>query len=176
MSFLKDLLDWGLDFVCQDTCPLRSFPMDLMISDNRDTRYANSMTTVDKRPFAKIHCLFSYNLCKATHMGLDRLIGHRRNFVIARGGFIGVHRHAALWTGESKSNWEFVQINIPLVLTIGLSGQPVSGCDIGGFCSKDRGQIADPELLTRWTIQGAFLPWFRNHYDNYAKPYQEPYK
>lgn len=23
---------------------------------------------------------------------------------------------------------------------------------------------------------GAFLPWFRNHYDNYYKPYQEPYR
>ena len=23
---------------------------------------------------------------------------------------------------------------------------------------------------------GAFLPWFRNHYDNYYKPFQEPYR
>jgi len=41
--------------------------------------------------------------------------------------------------------------------------------------SLQQGQIVDPELLTRWTIMGAFLPWFRNHYDNYYKPYQEPY-
>ena len=38
-----------------------------------------------------------------------------------------------------------------------------------------QGQIVDPEMLARWTIMGAFLPWFRNHYDNYYKPYQEPY-
>ena len=38
-------------------------------------------------------------------------------------------------TGDSTSNWEFVQMNIPLVLGIGLSAQPVSGCDIGGFCA-----------------------------------------
>lgn len=30
-------------------------------------------------------------------------------------------------------------------------------------------------MLTRWTIMGAFMPWFRNHYDNYSKSYQEPY-
>ena len=66
-------------------------------------------------------------------------------------------------------------MNIPLVLGIGLSAQPVSGCDIGGFCAAWQGQIVDSEMLTRWTIMGAFLPWFRNHYDNYYKPYQEPY-
>lgn len=38
-----------------------------------------------------------------------------------------------------------------------------------------QGQIVDPEMLARWTVMGAFLPWFRNHYDNYYKPYQEPY-
>ena len=38
-------------------------------------------------------------------------------------------------TGDSTSNWEFVQMNIPLIIGIGLSAQPVSGCDIGGFCA-----------------------------------------
>ena len=160
----------------QNPCPLRSFPMNLMISDNEDTHYANTLKSVGKKPFAKIRCLYSNNLCKATYVGLNRLAGNRRNFIINRGGFIGVHRHAGLWTGDSTSNWEFVQINIPLVLTIGLSGQPVSGCDIGGFGSEYRGQIANSEMLTRWIIQGAFLPWFRNHYDNYSKSYQEPFK
>ena len=84
--------------------------------------------------------------------------------------------YAGLWTGDSTSSWEFVQMNIPLVLGIGLSAQPVSGCDIGGFCAAWQGQIVDPELMARWTIMGAFLPWFRNHYDNYYKPYQEPYR
>ena len=67
-------------------------------------------------------------------------------------------------------------MNIPLILGIGLSAQPVSGCDIGGFCAAWQGQIVDSQMLTRWTIMGAFLPWFRNHYDNYYKPYQEPYR
>ena len=185
----QDLIDWGLDFVWQDMttpamkasihqnpCPLLSFPMDLLLSDNEETRYAEKSKVVEKKPFAKIRNLFNYNLCMATHNGLNRICGHRRNFIIARGGFIGVHRFAALWTGDSTSNWQFVQISIPLVLTIGLSGQPVSGCDIGGFVAAYPGQIVDPELLTRWTIQGAFLPCFRYHFDNYSKTYQEIYR
>ena len=48
----EDLLDWGLDFVWQDMttpamkasihqdpCPFLSFPLDLMLSDNEETRY-----------------------------------------------------------------------------------------------------------------------------------------
>lgn len=185
----RDLLDWGLDFVWQDMttpamkasvhqpdCALLSFPMDIMITDNEETRYSKISTHQDKKPFAKIRCLFNYNLCKATYHGLQRLQPKKRHFIIARGGFVGVHRYAGLWTGDSTSNWEFIQMNIPLVLGIGLSAQPVSGCDIGGFCAAFPGQIVDSEMLCRWTIMGAFLPWFRNHYDNYAKPYQEPYR
>ena len=133
-------------------------------------------THADKKPFAKIRCLYNYNLCKATYQGLERLQPTKRHYIIARGGFVGVHRYAGLWTGDSTSNWEFIQMNIPLILGIGLSAQPVSGCDIGGFCAAWQGQIVDSEMLTRWTIMGAFLPWFRNHYDNYYKPYQEPYQ
>lgn len=146
------------------------------ISLFNSTRYSTVSTHHDKKPFAKIRCLYNYNLCKATYQGLQRLQPTKRHFIIARGGFVGVHRYAGLWTGDSTSNWEFVQMNIPLVLGIGLSAQPVSGCDIGGFCAAWQGQIVDSELLARWTIMGAFLPWFRNHYDNYYKPYQEPYR
>lgn len=38
------------------------------------------------------------------------------------------------------------------------------------------GGVTDPELLTRWTTAGAFLGWFRNHYDGYNKAFQEPYR
>ena len=52
----RDLLDWGLDFVWQDMttpamkasvhqpdCSLLSFPMDIMISDNEETRFVTNM-------------------------------------------------------------------------------------------------------------------------------------
>ena len=54
----RDLLDWGLDFVWQDMttpamkasvhqpdCSLLSFPMDIMISDNEETRFVISLVT-----------------------------------------------------------------------------------------------------------------------------------
>lgn len=36
------------------------------------------------------------------------------------------------------------------------------------------GGVTDYRLLTRWMQAGAFLPWYRNHYDGYTKAFQEP--
>lgn len=63
------------------------------------------------------------------------------------------------------------------MLALGLTGQALSGQDIGGFePDKEGEQWADPELVIRWTAMGAFLPWFRNHYIRKGrKLFQEPY-
>jgi len=65
-----------------------------------------------------------------------------------------------------------------------MCGQALSGQDIGGFESRwvDLGngssreeKWVDPALLIRWTIAGAFMPWFRNHYHGGSKYFQEPF-
>jgi alpha-glucosidase len=88
-----------------------------------------------------------------------------------------MQRFAGLWTGDNASMWEFMQINISQVLALGLTGQALSGQDIGGFEPNGDEQWADPELLIRWTSMGAFLPWFRNHYIKKGrKLFREPYE
>ena len=189
------LLSKGLDMIWQDmTCPalvpnvdndtaVKSLPLDLQMYDKVTDSY---------QPNAKIHNSFSLNLVTATYEGLTKLkndktaVGEynykKRNFIISRGGFAGVHRYAGIWTGDSASSWDFLQINIPEVLNVGLSGLPISGCDIGGF-GKGSGSVTENgthnvtqyELFTRWMTAGAFLPWYRNHYDGYNKSFQEPY-
>ncbi|HEY8402013.1 MAG TPA: TIM-barrel domain-containing protein, partial [Cytophagaceae bacterium] len=103
---------------------------------------------------------------------------NKRNFIIGRGGFAGTHRFGGLWTGDNASSWDFLKINITQVLALGISGQSMSGQDIGGFeRENDYQKWADPELMIRWTAAGAFLPWFRNHYIKKGqKLFQEPYK
>jgi alpha-glucosidase len=176
------LLSIGLDMIWQDmTCPAvvtnsdddttnKTFPLDLMMYDSRTATYV---------PNAKIHNAYALNLVKATWNGINALRPNVRNFIIARGGYAGMHRYAALWTGDSASSWDFLRINLPEVLNLGLSGQPMSGCDIGGFASGSgsvgSAQVTNYELFTRWMHLGAFLPWYRNHYDGYSKAFQEPY-
>jgi len=128
----------------------------------------------------KVWNLYSYNLHKATYKGLNALPGrdNKRNFIIGRGCFTGMHRFAALWTGDNSSNWDFLKINIAQILSLGMCGQAMAGQDIGGFEREhDWEQWADPELLIRWTTAGALMPWFRNHYmgKKGVKLFQEPY-
>ncbi|MZP42434.1 hypothetical protein GTO89_05185 [Heliobacterium gestii] len=184
------LFDMGLEMVWQDmTTPcidtskgdMRGFPARLLVTDDftkaDDTEEGAS--PYRPSPAIKVWNLYSYNLHKATYHGLNHLRGreNKRNFIIGRGCFSGMHRFAALWTGDNASEWDFLRINVSQVLSLGLTGQAICGQDIGGFEPKDGEKWADPELLIRWTIAGAFLPWFRNHYiaKDGLKLFQEPY-
>ncbi|WP_248802529.1 TIM-barrel domain-containing protein [Pseudomonas sp. MWU13-2100] len=148
--------------------PWKTAPLDLMV-----TSFGESVA------HAQVHNAFALLLSEATYNGLNQLRPQQRNFIIARGGYAGVQRYAALWTGDSASSWDFLQINLPQVLNLGLSGIPLSGCDIGGFGPGDgsvgEGLITNYELFTRWMQLGSFLPWYRNHYDGYVKQFQEPF-
>lgn len=179
--------DLGMDMIWQDMTdpaqadlaqyPNKTFPLNLLQYNGKE--YV---------PHGFIHNAYAINLLKATSNGVDKLRPEKRTFIIARGGYAGMQRYAGLWTGDSASSWEFLQINVPEVLNIGLSGVPISGCDIGGFAEssgssppggvqngKVIGQVTNPDLFTRWMHLGAFLPWYRNHYNGYTKQFQEVY-
>jgi alpha-glucosidase len=188
----KPLLDAGLDMVWQDmtdpatqtsisdTMPWKTLALNLSVFDVT----ANAMV-----PHAQVHNVFALNLITATYEGLTKYYQtngtNKRPFIIARGGYAGVQRYAASWTGDSASDWNFLSILIPEILNFGLSGQPLAGADVGGFTTSaaegdqngtGAAGVTEPELLTRWTTLSAFIGWFRNHYDGYHKAYQEPYK
>lgn len=129
----------------------------------------------------EIWSLYSYNLHKATFQGLQKLNTRekKRNFIIGRGSFAGAQRFAGLWTGDNASSWEFLDISVAQVLSLGLAGLAMSGADVGGFEPKTETETwwADPELLIRWYCAYSLLPWFRNHYSGKEgkKKFQEPY-
>jgi alpha-glucosidase len=180
----QPLFDAGLEMVWQDmTTPairdtrgdMKGFPFRMVL--DADPLSGGPMLRIEA---VKVWNLYSYNLHKATYHGLNNLAsrGDRRNFIVGRGSFTGMHRFAALWTGDNASTWDFLRINIAQVLAIGLCGQAMAGEDIGGFAQGEPGQgWVGPELLMRWTMAGAFLPWFRNHYVRKGqKQFQEPFQ
>ncbi len=97
-------------------------------------------------------------ISRATFEGLRRLDPERRPFVLTRSGFAGVQKYAWVWTGDNSSCYEHLEMSLPMLLNLGLSGVPFVGADIGGFSGD-----ADGELLCRWTWLGAFYPFMRNH-------------
>ncbi|CAG8568158.1 8262_t:CDS:2, partial [Racocetra fulgida] len=95
----------------------------------------------------------------ATAKGLiNRSNPPRRPFVLSRAFFVGTQRYGAIWTGDNFAKWDHLAISTPMLLTIGISGLPFSGADVGGFFGNP-----EPELLVRWYQVGAFQPFFRAH-------------
>ncbi|MGM0789429.1 MAG: glycoside hydrolase family 31 protein [Bacillota bacterium] len=110
------------------------------------------------RTHKELHNLYGLLMGKSTYEGMKRNLKGKRPFLLTRAGYAGVQRYAAVWTGDNRSFWEHLQMSLPMVMNLGVSGIPFSGPDVGGFAHDSNG-----ELLARWTQAGAFTPFFRNH-------------
>ena len=109
-------------------------------------------------PHARFHNVFGLNMVRASRQGLLLANPQKRPFILSRSNFLGGQRYAATWTGDNLSSPEQMKLSVPMSLTLGLSGQPFSGPDIGGFCEN-----ATADLLAQWTAMGVFFPFVRNH-------------
>ncbi len=144
-------------------------------SDFVDQTGKNQMDVVsydegEKSTHAKNRNVFALLMARATYEGLERLRPNQRPYVITRAGYAGIQRYSTMWTGDTNSTWEALALNIPMFTTLGLSGEPFVGSDVGGFIGRGNG-----ELLTR-AYQVSFLaPFCRNHkvIDGYD---QEPWR
>lgn len=109
-------------------------------------------------PHLRFHNVFGLNMVRASRQGLLLANPNKRPFILSRSNFLGGHRYAATWTGDNLSSPEQMRLSIPMTLTLGLSGQPFNGPDIGGFCESATG-----DLVAQWTAMGVFFPFVRNH-------------
>ncbi|MGA2810076.1 MAG: TIM-barrel domain-containing protein [Candidatus Acidiferrum sp.] len=105
-----------------------------------------------------IHNVFGMENARATYEGLRKLQPDERPFVLTRAAYSGAQRYAASWTGDNSSTWNHLQMSTPMLLSMGISGFPLIGDDIGGFAGSP-----PAELLTRWFEVGAFNPIYRDH-------------
>jgi alpha-glucosidase len=109
-------------------------------------------------PHLEYHNVYGMLMVRATREGIQAARPDRRPFVLTRANFIGGQRYAATWTGDNVSDWKYLKWSIPMSINLGLSGQPFSGPDIGGF-----GGNASGELWANWIAVGAFYPFSRGH-------------
>lgn len=105
-----------------------------------------------------VHNAYGYWMTAASRDGLLRARPHRRPFVLSRSSVLGGQRHAAVWTGDNQATWTDLRWSLSMTLSLGLSGQPFAGADVGGFDGDP-----SPELFVRWFELGAWLPFFRGH-------------
>jgi alpha-glucosidase len=117
----------------------------------------------------KVHNLYGARMTQAAAEGLAHDNPGKKNFLLSRSSYPGMHRYAAIWTGDNHSWWEHLSLNTQMLMSLNLSGFMFCGADTGGFSGD-----CSPDLLVRWTQIGCFSPFFRNHAAVWAKN-QEPW-
>ena len=116
---------------------------------------------------AEVHNLYGYGMARASYEGLRRDLNGRRPFVLTRSGFAGIQRWSACWTGDNSSWWEHLEMAMPQLMNLGLSGVAFAGTDIGGFFGNASG-----ELFARWMQFGALAPFCRGHSITGSAPHE----
>jgi len=102
--------------------------------------------------------LYGFLMARSTYEGTKALLKNRRPFNLTRSGFSGIQRYAAVWTGDNVAYDEHLMLGVRLVNSMGLTGIPFAGYDVGGFVGD-----ANTRLFARWISVGAFSPFFRGH-------------
>lgn len=122
-----------------------------------------------RKPHWTHHNQFALQMAEATREGFLKAHPDERPFVLSRSGSTGMAKAAAIWHGDSTSNYHWLQLTLPTALNLSLSGVPFNGSDLGGFegpCS---------EQLFKDHYKACFLfPFCRNH-ASFASPRQEPW-
>jgi len=111
-----------------------------------------------KATHRKARNVYGMQMARSTCEGVRKLMGDRRPFILTRAAYAGAQRYAAIWTGDNVASDEHMLAGIRLVNSLGLTGMPFAGYDIGGFAGE-----ASPALFARWISVGAFAPVARGH-------------
>lgn len=157
----KKLKDTGILGIWNDMNEPASFrgplPDDVEFTNEKNEKYFHK----------EIHNVYGHLMSEATYNGLKKC--GTRPFAITRACYVGSNRYSSVWTGDNHSIYAHLQMSIPQLVNLGLTGFAFCGTDIGGFsahCTK--------ELLIRWIEAGFLSPLLRNH-SALGTLNQEPY-
>jgi alpha-glucosidase len=103
------------------------------------------------------HNVYALEMIRASYEGMKAATG-KRPFMLTRAGFAGLQRYSAIWTGDNRAEEDHMLLGVRLLNSLGLSGVPFTGMDVGGFTGAPT-----QSLFARWMQIGAFTPYFRNH-------------
>lgn len=103
------------------------------------------------------HNVYAMQMARSSFEGAVEAT-NKRPFILTRAGYAGLQRYTAIWTGDNRSEDDHMLLGVRLLNSLGLSGVPFTGMDIGGFTGNP-----SIGLYARWIQIGAFNPYFRNH-------------
>ena len=106
----------------------------------------------------RVHNLFGYYMTRAAGEAFERIDPNRRFLMFSRSSYIGMHRYGGIWTGDNKSWWAHLLLNLKMMPSLNMCGFLYTGADLGGF-----GADTTRDLLLRFLALGVFTPLMRNH-------------
>ncbi len=106
----------------------------------------------------KVHNIYGFQMTRAAGEAFEELCPDKRILIFSRSSYIGMHRYAGVWTGDNRSWWSHIRLNIQQMPALNMCGFLYSGADTGGF-----GADVTEDLLMRWLGVSIFMPLFRNH-------------
>lgn len=108
----------------------------------------------------EVHNIYGHLWAKMIYTGYATDFPDQRVFNLSRSGFAGTQRYAVFpWSGDIERSWSGFQAQIPLMISMSMSGYGYMHSDLGGFTGNDK----NPELYARWLQMGAFVPVMRAH-------------
>ncbi len=127
---------------------------------NRPSDYASFYHQVNgqKVRHDQVHNLFGYNMTRAAGEAFEKIDPKKRFLMFSRSSYIGMHRYGGIWTGDNKSWWSHILLNLKMMPSLNMCGFLYTGADLGGF-----GADTTRDLLLRWLALGIFTPLMRNH-------------
>ncbi|MBN2860128.1 MAG: glycoside hydrolase [Sphaerochaetaceae bacterium] len=131
---------------------------------NDNNEYEIEDSSVPAYPYRSTMAL---RMAQASYERLMEREPDRRPWVITRSGGIGIQRYARTWSGDNRSDWDSLRVNLLMGSSMGLSGLPYFGHDIGGFF----GEQPDALQFLFWCQSAVFQPRFVIHSWN---PHGEP--
>jgi len=139
----ESVLGAGFDAVWNDNNEAELWDEDATIDG-----FGHALPAIQARP---VHALL---MTRASYEATLSTTPDERPYTISRAGPVGIARYGETWSGDNRTSWHTLKWNLRQGLSMGLSGMPLVGHDIGGF----DGPPPEPELLVRWFQMMALHP------------------
>jgi alpha-glucosidase (family GH31 glycosyl hydrolase) len=109
---------------------------------------------------SKVHNIYNLLWAKTIFEGFSQFRPDTRIFNLTRSGYAGIQRYGVVpWSGDVAKTFGGLASQLPMLLSMGMSGLAYYNSDIGGFCCG----TTTPELYVRWMEYGTFCPITRAH-------------
>ena len=129
-----------------------------LANNHEDYRRFYHLVNGKKVRHDKVHNLFGYNMTRAAGEAFERIDPDKRFLMFSRSSYVGMHRYGGIWTGDNKSWWSHILLNLKMMPYLNMCGFLYTGADLGGF-----GADTTRDLLLRHLALGVFTPLMRDH-------------